>query len=251
MAKPRFEYCRACKIRALVEERLNVPKVGRPESPKGFWERMEEAGRLSEALALYDKLEVEHRTGAHMRRETKGQFEERIEKEGRQEQAQRLRAELVAQGLLKREVQEKLVETLQPLAGGRTRAWHTPNPWNEGRFCRRKADQDRLLALTGNQPNRRDGEMRRLHWAQHRLEERQALMAARRRAQVIKAMPPKSIARTAEQSPSPPARYVHGQTPIPCGDCGNAFVSPSSPGFNQRLPRCSACYEKAKSFGWV
>src|SRR5216683_7288596 len=114
MAKERYEYCEACKIRAAVEARLELPAYkpvydGKQETPEAFWIRVEQAGLLAKALDLYDKLAVKNATLEHTRRETKKQFAERVEKEGRQAQAERLQAELLAKGLSEREAQEKLV----------------------------------------------------------------------------------------------------------------------------------------------
>src|SRR5262249_7926554 len=111
MAKARFEYCPMCALRAAVEARLNVPadqanRQGPHEAPTSFWSRMEAAGLLGEAVDLYDKLVVEQRT--RPRQETKQEFKQRVEKEGRQDEAKRLRAELLAHGLSQREAQEKL-----------------------------------------------------------------------------------------------------------------------------------------------
>jgi hypothetical protein len=125
MAKKRFEYCHSCAIRAEIEARREVPpakptpiyvQAGR-ESPDDFWERVERAGLLREAVALYDELAIEQRTRTHTRRETKQEFEQRIISEGRRGDAEYLRAKLAALGLDGREVQAQLVEILQPRAG--------------------------------------------------------------------------------------------------------------------------------------
>jgi hypothetical protein len=164
-----------------------------------------------------------------------------------------------------REAQEKLVQLLQPLAGGETRAWTTPNPWNGGRLCRRKADQDALLALSGKLPSRESVALRRLRWAEHRRDERLALVAARQRVEALKAAPPKIRARP-EPPPSPCERcsgqrgrhyrnfprFVDGMTSIPCEDCNGGVVSPSNPTYNwARRNLCDSCYAKGRSLGWV
>src|SRR5207253_2828289 len=87
-----------------------------------------------------------------------------------------------------REAQEAIVERLQPLDGTRTRAWETPDPWDGGRVCRKKADQERLEALAayGSPASMEQSEARnRLRWARRRQEERRALSAARRRAREL------------------------------------------------------------------
>jgi hypothetical protein len=276
MARPRFEYCPICAIRATVEARLNVPAYkpgsrGLVESPTAFWARIEGAGLLPEALAIYDKAALEHKARAHTLRETKWQFDLRVRAEGRQAEADRLRAELLAQGLSQRDAQERLVQLLQPVSGDATRAWQTPNPWNEGRICRRKADQDRLLALKGSPPSKDEIARRRLRFAEHRLEERQALVNARRRAQALKAAPPMSTDNPTPPAPSPPkvsdlclgcyqrggahrrdcANYVEGKTPSPCQDCTNGIVTPSSVTYNwNHRNLCDSCYAKGRKLGW-
>src|SRR5262249_34371112 len=113
MARLRFEYCPICKIRARVDELLELPSSyvdRRHEPPSNFWTRMEQAGKLCEAVELYKELEIERKTRAHTQRETIGEFQQRIKKERRLKEAERLRIELLEQGLSLREVQEKLVE---------------------------------------------------------------------------------------------------------------------------------------------
>jgi hypothetical protein len=144
------------RIRHAVEERLKLPpitgRVFREESPMDFWARLERAGLLLEALALYDRLAASKAHRAHMRRETKKQFAERIEREGRRAEAERLHAALLASGLSEREAQEELVSRLQPLDGTESRAGPTPDPWTAGRLFRRKEDQDEVLALAKDVP---------------------------------------------------------------------------------------------------
>src|SRR5262249_27110182 len=229
MVKARYEYCPVCAIRAAVEQRLEVPAYkpahgDQRESPAAFWARVEGAGLLSEALAVYDQLVAEQAAWAHTRRESKKQFAARVEREGRQAEAERLRTELLAKGLSEREVQEELVRQLQPLNGTRTRVWPTPNPWNEGRFCLKKTDQEKLLALMNGGESRMKTEevavveaKSRLLWGKHRAEERRALVAARQRAQAAKGAVPK-IAASPRAAPAaaPEPPVVEDQ----CSECG-------------------------------
>jgi hypothetical protein len=102
---------------------------------------------------------------------------------------------------------------LQPLDGSATRAWQTPNPWNEGRFCQKKVDQEKLLSLNGKPPSKEEMERTRLKWAQHRLEERRALVAAH--AEAGKPAPPK-ITNGTNSAPS------HPNVPYQCKRCGGS-----------------------------
>jgi hypothetical protein len=222
---------------------------------------MEQAGKLCEAVELFNKIEIEHKKRAHTRRETIEEFEQRINKERRQKEAERLRRELLDQGLSLREVQEKLVETLQPMAGARTRAWQTPNPWNEGRFCRRKVDQEKLLALKRKPPSELDVANWRLQWAEHRMQERRALVAARRRAQALKAASQKvktgsqdcscfNSFRRAHHRLCP--RFVRGESSLACDQCNFGVVAPSNPTYNRPDRNlCDSCYERNRRFGLV
>ena len=113
-----YEHDEVNEIRCEVEERLNLPpaKKGEYEPAAAFWARVERAGLLPQALALYDQLAAE-RAAERVRRETKKEFEQRVEREGRQAEAEHLRAELLASGLSQRQVQQELVKRLQPLEG--------------------------------------------------------------------------------------------------------------------------------------
>jgi hypothetical protein len=190
MAKPRYEYCEVADIRARVEDQL--PKLpackGTDETPAEFWARAERAGLLEEALALYDKIAAERR---QTRRETKKQFDQRIEHERRHAEVERVRAELLASGLTNRETQVELVNRFQPRDGTKTRAWETPDPWQQGRLFKKKTDQQKVLEqVERDEDEDEDDEVteaeNRLQWAERRREERQALADARRRAWAMK-----------------------------------------------------------------
>jgi hypothetical protein len=193
MATQRYEYCEVADICGHVEEHLRklpAPK-GEDESPAEFWSRVERAGLLSKALALYDEIEAACREWRHTRRETKKQFDQRMEREGRQTDAERVRTKLLASGMSRREAQVKLVERFQPLDGSTTRAWETPDPWESGRLFRNKADQDERLRIVKRAEDEDydeefDEAKNRIFWAELRREERQALADARRRAQALK-----------------------------------------------------------------
>jgi hypothetical protein len=195
MAKASYEYCPIGDIRYEVELRLKLPSyTGKgQETPTAFWSRVEEAGLLPEALALYDQVAAEEQARRRIRQETKREFLERVEREGRQAEADRLRAELLASGLSQREAQAQLVRRMQPLDGSQTRAWETPDPWDNGRLFLRKADQQHLLDLVeedddclDDQEQVREQARNRVEWAQRRQDERQALAAARRRLEALK-----------------------------------------------------------------
>jgi hypothetical protein len=253
MAKARYEYCDVCAVRAKVEQRLQLPaykalKPGKQETPTEFWSRVERAGLLTDALALFDQQAAEQAAWAHTRRETKPQFLKRVQEEGREADLERLRAELQASGLPEREVQEKLVARLQPLDGSKTRAWPTPNPWNEGRLCLKKEDQKRLLALAKGHKwgMRTDGvevaeAKRQIRWARHRLEERRALIAARQRAKAQKVAAPRNGAGTVPSAPVP--RNAAGTVPaapVPRKSVAKATVLPPSPP-PYVLSMCESC----------
>jgi hypothetical protein len=193
MAKSRYEYCEAAEIRELVEKRLHklLAHKNEDESATEFWSRVERADLLIEALALYDELAAERSEQRHTWRETKKQFDERIERERRQAEAEQVRSELLLSGLTQREAQVKLVERFQPLDGTKTRAWETPDPWEAGRLFKKKEDQQNLLELAGGGEEEYEVEglteaENRLNWARWRRNERQALVAARERARVLK-----------------------------------------------------------------
>ena len=96
MATPRYAHCLINNIRCAVGRRLHLPAPkGRRESATEFWSRAEQAGRLAEALALYDRIAAEWSGWAHVPRETQRAFGERVEREGRRAEAERLLAELL------------------------------------------------------------------------------------------------------------------------------------------------------------
>jgi hypothetical protein len=192
MAKEKYEHCIVGGIRDAVETRLKLPAPkSQRESAAEFWSRVEHAGLLSEALALYDRLAVQEAERARVRRETKKAFAQRIEREGRQDEAAQVRAELLASGLSQREAQVELVARLQPLDGSETRAWQTPDPWESGRLFQKKADQKYVMAKANEDEDEEAAEARhRLAWAEYRQKERVALAAARRRLRALKAAAP-------------------------------------------------------------
>jgi len=163
-------------IRSRVEQNLKglPPSKDKNETATAFWERVEKAGRLLEALELYDKFEKQRAQWAHMPRETKKMFAERIEREGRQAEVEEERKELLEEGHSLREIHEELVNRFQPLDGSHTRPWETPDPWKAGRLFRKKEDQDKLLA----EAKRDDGDdycpksRWRFEWKQQRREKR-------------------------------------------------------------------------------
>jgi hypothetical protein len=190
MVKPRYEYCEVAEIRGLVEAKLPKLPARKPtdETPAEFWARAERAGLLREALALYDAIAAARR---QTRRETKKQFDQRIEREGRHAEGERARAELLASGLTNRETQAELVNRFQPRDGTMTRAWETPDLWRQGRLFKKKKDQQQVLEQIERDENEdEDDEVseaeNRLHWAERRRDERQALADARRRAWAMK-----------------------------------------------------------------
>ena len=208
MGKARYEYCEAADIRARMDAELKrlPPNSNKKETASSFWSRVSQAGLLLEALARYDELAAELTAWKHTRRETKKAFDQRIEREGRQAEAERVRAELVASGLNGREAQAELVQRLQPLDGRKTRAWETPDPWLAGRLFRNKADQQNVLTKAGSKEAEDDNEYvvarERFYWAKLRREERQALADARHRARALK-LEHKKPKSQAGQAPSP------------------------------------------------
>jgi hypothetical protein len=182
-------------IRLEVGERLTLRPSGRfqgredLEPPAYFWERAEDSGQLLQALALFDQLEAEERRKARVPRETKKTFTERVEREGRLEEVERDRTELLASGLGDREAQVELVARFQPLDGSVTRAWPTPDPWDSERLFRNKKEETELLRLakTAEEDPKVEQAKHRVWAAEARQRERVALAAARRRALVLKA----------------------------------------------------------------
>src|SRR5262249_56520453 len=83
---------------------------------------------------------------------------------------------------------------LQPMDGGSTTAWQTPDPWANGRLFKKKPDQHLVLNLVkdadGTYDENEDEEVtearERLFWAELRREERQALANARQHAEALK-----------------------------------------------------------------
>jgi hypothetical protein len=220
MAKPRYEYCEVADIRARVAEQL--PKLpackGTDETPAEFWARAERAGLLEEALAFYDEIAAGRR---QTRRETKKQFDQRMERERRHAEVERVRAELLASGLTNRETQAELVNRFQPGDGTKTRAWETPDPWRQGRLFKKKKDQQWVLKqIECDEDEEEDDGVteaeNRLHWAECRRDERQALADARRRAWALK-MEAKRRSSPAKRAPrpKPPANGRQQQVAIP------------------------------------
>jgi hypothetical protein len=72
-------------------------------------------------------------TMAKVIRESKNQFWQRINQEGREPEARAAEAELLRQGFSRRHVQKVLVSQFQPVDGRSTSAWQTPNSWECGR----------------------------------------------------------------------------------------------------------------------
>jgi hypothetical protein len=193
MAKHKYEYCEAADIRRRTAEQLQMlpARKSKDEAPAKFWSRVERKGLLIKALALFDEISTAHSERRRIRRETKKAFDQRMEREGRQAEAERARAELLASGVTLRQAQVKLVERLQPLDGTKTRAWETPDPWEEGRLFRNKADQDessRIVkrAVDEDYDEKLDEVKNRIFGAELRRDERQALAAARRRGHALK-----------------------------------------------------------------
>ena len=120
------------------------PSKDKNETAAAFWERVEKAGQLIEALEVYDEYADSRAEWAHMPRETKKMFAERIEREGRQAEVEKARSGLIAGGYSLREIHEKLVCQFQPQDGRKTRPWTTPDPWEQGRLFRKKEDQEKL-----------------------------------------------------------------------------------------------------------
>jgi len=75
---------------------------------------------------------------AGVKRESKGQFWQRIQQEGCLAEAQAVEADLLLQRLSRRHVQKVLVSRFQPVDGTLTRAWPTPDSWKCGRRYARR-----------------------------------------------------------------------------------------------------------------
>ena len=186
-----YEYSDIKALRGSVEVYLEdeglAPTKDEDETAAAFWARVEKAGLLVRAVELFDEFAEDEAGWIHMPRETKTMFAERIEREGRQAEVERMRNEFSNFGLSLREIQEKLVHHFQPLDGSHTRPWMTPDPWQAGRLFRKKEDQDRLLA-EADPDNESDPSADWLvECAKWRREERVALANARRRAGELKA----------------------------------------------------------------
>jgi hypothetical protein len=198
-----FELSVIRELRSRVEAHFKglLPSKEENETARAFWERVEKAGRLIEALDLFDKFAEEREKWVHMPRENKKIFAERIQREGRQAEVEEERKALLESGYSQREIHEILVDDFQPLDGSKTRPWTTPDPWEEGRLLHKKEEQDRLLATAypEDYKDRLEKARWRLECAEMRREERLALRNARWRAQELKA----SAAARANKSDEP------------------------------------------------
>jgi hypothetical protein len=194
-----YERCEIREIRLEVGKKIMAgPAKDRAlgkVQPGDFWRRMEWDGRLVQVLALYDEIAQKRAAVKPVRRETKGMFAERIEREGRQTEVEKARSELLASGLSNREVQRELVNRFQPLEHMETRAWETPDPWAQGRLFHKNADFNRLLSEA--RPRLEDPSANKAYWriryAEIRREERSALANARRRARKLITQAPVSV----------------------------------------------------------
>jgi hypothetical protein len=209
-----YEASKVGIIRSMVECSLKdfPPSKDENETAAAFWTRVEKAGRLVEAMDLYDECAKEEAEWIHKPRETKKMFAERIEREGRQAEVDSARNELSASGFTLREIHGKLVYSFQPLDGTRTRPWETPDPWEAGRLFRKKEDQDRLLAEAN--PDDYEDEPS-AEWlvdcAKRRREERVALANARQRARELKVAATAAEAKLAEAKAKEAAAQANGQ----------------------------------------
>jgi hypothetical protein len=182
-------YVLRCRVEKELGAKLSPTRLDHGEEcATTFWSRVEGAGLLKEALNLYDRLATEQHAATKVRRETKKEFERRIEREGRAAEAERTRAELRRLGLPERVVQERLVQRMQPRDGHPTRAWPTPDSWAEGRLFRSKAEHNRLRELV-DQDDDEEPEATEARWriecAKRRQEERRALALARQRLRAL------------------------------------------------------------------
>jgi len=201
------KWLRCLVAKDLERQGVLPPSKDKDETAAAFWARVEQAGRLVEALDLYDQFAKQDAAWVHTRRETKKDFADRIEREGRKVEVEAARKELSEEGRSLREIHEKLVRQFQPQDGSKTRPWTTPNPWERGRLFRKKQDQNRFVAeIEGYDEsdycpkNRWRYEWEQMHrekrlvsssakWlmdcAKWRREERVALANARRRAREL------------------------------------------------------------------
>jgi hypothetical protein len=190
MATAKYAHCAIRDIRNEVERRLELPAAkSEYEKAWDFWKRVNDAGMLIKALALYDRIAAGWAEQRQVRREPKQQFWQRIDREGRREEAERVLNKMLASHMSQREAQEKLVERFQPLDGSRTRVWETPDPWEHGRLFQSKEVQDETLALAEDDESQseKDIAQNRIWWARVRREEAEALAAWRRWGQKLKA----------------------------------------------------------------
>src|SRR5215471_4320771 len=95
-----YEQSNVIWFRRRAEERLRglPPANDKNETAHAFWARLEKAGRLIEALELYDQIAEGNAKWVHLPRETKKMFAERIEREGRQVEVEDERKELAELG---------------------------------------------------------------------------------------------------------------------------------------------------------
>ena len=229
MPTPRYEHCKILEIRTDVAERLpKLPRVRKGkaenETPAEFWSRVKRAGLLVEAMALYDHLAAARSQLRRTRRETKSQFDQRLKREGRYAEAERVRAKLLASGLTGRQVQAEMVSRFQPKDGTKTRAWETPDPWQEGRLFHKKADEQKLLDELAQAARKDEDDDENetwseaeeiLSWAERRRDERQALAEARRLAWLLKNEPPPRSRPTKRASKKKPSANHRRQQPTP------------------------------------
>jgi hypothetical protein len=220
MATARYTHCLVRDIRKAVERRLELPAPkSQYENAWAFWKRVAEAGLLVRAIKLYDRIAASWAYWSHVSRETKEQFWQRVEQEGRRAEAERALSKLLASHMSQREAQKKLVECFQPMDGSPARFWPTPDPWEHGRLLRSKEDQDATLALAEDKDfaSEQDIARNRLSWARLRREEAQALAvyreavpeqkaAARRRRRQARAAAMRAEPSVAESSTLPLAR---------------------------------------------
>jgi hypothetical protein len=189
MAIHTSQNCLTAGIRVAIARRLSLPSLpgGKTETPDEFWSRVEGAGLLRRALAIYDRIAARNEAWKHVPRETKAKFAERIEREGRRAEVEAVRAKLVASHMTQREIHAELVNRFQPVDGLQTRPWETPNPWECGRLLLRRADEEDLLVKEQGEDYDPAGTEQyeaenRLDQARHRRREAIALAEARRRA---------------------------------------------------------------------
>jgi hypothetical protein len=213
MATARYAHCEILDVRREVERRLGLPA---PKVADGdawdFWNRVNHAGLLLKALDLFDQIAEGWEYWRHVQRETRKEFWQRIDREGRRAEAERALNKLLTAGVSRRKAQEELVEQFQPVDGGETQAWRTPDPWANGRLFRSGADQAATLALA-NGEDEDDIRLRRarerVQWARLRRTESEALAAWREEARKLTAAAANA---TASAASTPPASTVAVQS---------------------------------------